>query len=82
MTDTITEIVHSFTMADAEDPDLYAAEPLYKWEKSEEGKWVMEHAVEQPIWQRIIEQNTYMYRYVIKAKFTKEDYIFWKLKFR
>jgi hypothetical protein len=31
--------VHEFTMGDVEDPDLYAAEPLYKWQESAEGKW-------------------------------------------
>jgi hypothetical protein len=33
--------VHEFTMGDVEDPDLYAAQPLIEWEKSESGQWVM-----------------------------------------
>jgi hypothetical protein len=48
--ETITEIkLHELTMGDVEDPYLYAAEPLYKWEKSEQGQWVMAHATEPPV---------------------------------
>ena len=36
-------IVHTFQMGDVEDPDLYAAEPLYAWQKSLPGEWVMEN---------------------------------------
>ena len=34
---------HSFSMGDVEDPELYAAEPLYEWQQTEQGQWVMEH---------------------------------------
>ena len=30
-------------MGDVEDPELYAAEPLYKWQQTEQGQWVMEN---------------------------------------
>ena len=61
-------IVHEFTMGDVEDPDLYAAEPLWKWQQTEEGKWVMTHAVETPSWYRIPDQLQYGYRFEIRAK--------------
>jgi hypothetical protein len=32
-----TVVVHEFTMGDVEDPDIYAAEPLLAWQKSEAG---------------------------------------------
>jgi hypothetical protein len=38
-------VVHNFPMGDVEDPDLYAASPLYEWQQSEAGAWVMAHAV-------------------------------------
>jgi len=42
--------VYEFPMGDTEDPEIFAAEPLYRWEKeTEQGQWVMEHAVEQPV---------------------------------
>ena len=34
---------HSFGMGDVEDPELYAAEPLYQWQQTEQGQWVMKH---------------------------------------
>lgn len=38
--------VHTFRMGDVEDPELYAAQPIYDWQQSEMGKWVMEHSVD------------------------------------
>ena len=61
-------VVHEFTMGDVEDPDLYAAEPLWKWQQSEEGRWIMTHAVETPSWHRIPDQLQYGYRFEIRAK--------------
>jgi hypothetical protein len=61
-------VVHEFTMGDVEDPDLYAAEPLWKWQQTEEGQWVMTHAVETPCWYRIPDQLQYGYRFQVRAK--------------
>lgn len=82
--DRIVEIktitVHSFTVSDVEDPDLYAAQPLYDWEQSEQGQWIMDHAVDQPVFHRTMDVSVYGYRYVIRAKLTDKDYTFWVLK--
>ena len=51
--------VHSFTMGDVEDPDLYAAQPIHEWQQSEQGQWVMEHAVETPFWHRSVDPASY-----------------------
>ena len=59
--------VHEFTMGDVEDPDLYAAEPMWKWQSSEMGQWVMEHAVETPFWHRHVDPYSYGYKYYIVA---------------
>ena len=61
-------VVHEFTMGDVDDPDLYAAEPMWKWQQSEQGQWVMEHAVETPAWYRIPDTMQYGYKYQIRAK--------------
>jgi hypothetical protein len=73
-------IVHSFTMADVEDPEIYAAEPLLKWEKSEAGQWVMTNALETPTWHTFADHNTYGIRCVIKARLSEEDATFFTLK--
>jgi hypothetical protein len=73
--------VHSFNMGDVEDPDLYASQPLWEWQESEKGKWVMENAIEKPIWHRQMDHMIYGYRYAITATLPKDKYIFYKLKF-
>lgn len=64
-----TIVVHEFMMGDVEDPDLYAAEPLLKWERSEIGQWVMNNALETPSWHRVPDTLQFGYRYQIRAKF-------------
>lgn len=61
-------VVHEFTMGDVDDPDLYAAQPLWEWEKSEAGQWIMENAVESPCWYRIPDSMQYGYKYQVRAK--------------
>jgi hypothetical protein len=73
-------IVHDFRVSDSEDPDLYAAEPLIDWQNSEQGQWIMNHAVDQPEWHRMIDQNSMGWNYVITAKLTDRDFTFWTLK--
>lgn len=62
-------IVHTFTMGDVEDPDLYAAQPLMEWQNSEFGQWVMKNACDVPIWHRHPDPISYGYKYAITAKF-------------
>ena len=73
-------VVHHFPMGDVEDPDLYAAEPLYNWQQSEAGTWVMAHAVEPPFWVRQPDLSSYGYRYYIVARLREQDQTYFKLK--
>lgn len=73
-------IVHRFTMSDVEDPDLYAGQPLWEWQESEMGKWVMAKAVDTPEWHRQTDFVSYGYQYIITAKLKDIDYTFWTLK--
>lgn len=36
-------IFHTFRMGDVEDPEIYAAMPIAKWQETEQGQWVMKH---------------------------------------
>ena len=63
-------VVHSFTLSDVDDPDIYAAEPLYEWEHSEFGQWVMKNACDTPTWHRMADPVSYGYKYQIRAKFS------------
>jgi hypothetical protein len=75
-------VVHSFTMGDVEDPDLYAAQPIMEWQQSEIGQWVMEHAVETPFWHRHVDPYTYGYKYYIIARLGEQDQTYWALKWQ
>jgi len=61
-------VVHEFTLGDVEDPDLYAADPIIKWQQSEMGMWIMANAFEPPSWHRVPDTLQYGYRYQIRAK--------------
>jgi hypothetical protein len=74
-------VVHTITMGDVEDPDLYVADPIYKWQQTDQGKWVMEKSVETPKWYRSIDPHYWGYKYHIHAYLTPEDHTFWKLKY-
>jgi hypothetical protein len=75
-----TVVVHRFKMGDVEDPDLYAAQPLWEWQQSEMGQWVMSHAVDQPEWHRHNNPASYHTEYAVVAKLTAKDYTYWILK--
>jgi hypothetical protein len=68
-------------MGDVEDPDLYAAQPIHEWEQSDQGKFVMEHAVDTPEWHRRNDQFGYGHEYAIvaelEAKKLSEFYLKW-----
>jgi hypothetical protein len=72
--------VHEFNMGDVEDPDLYAAEPLWNWQQTEAGQWVMKHAVEKPFWHRTVDPASYGHKYYIIARLSEQDQTYWTLK--
>ena len=74
--------VHEFNMGDVEDPDLYAAQPIWEWQESEAGKFVMEHAVEKPYWIRQVDHHSYGHKYKIIARLSEPNQTFFKLKFK
>ena len=79
---TSTVVVHTFNMGDVDDPDLYAAQPIYEWQQSDAGKWVMEHAVEQPFWHRVMDPMLMGYKYHIVARLKEPDELYWTLKWK
>lgn len=76
-----TVVVHEFQMGDVEDPDLHAAQPLYEWEHSERGQWVMKNSCDTPTWHRSADPITYGYRYRITAKLTGPALTEWLLRY-
>lgn len=72
--------VHRFKMGDVEDIDLYAAQSLYEWQESEQGRWIMEHAIDKPEWHRNYDVMSYGHEFAITAKLRGRDYTFWTMK--
>lgn len=72
--------VHEITMGDVEDPDLWVADPIWKWQQTEAGKFVMEHAVEAPYWTRHMDYASYGHKYRIMARLSEQNETFWRLK--
>jgi hypothetical protein len=74
-------VVHKFSVGDVEDPDLYAAQPLWEWEKSDSGQFIMKHAIQKPEWKRYSNHEIFSYNYVIIAELEKsklaEFYLRW-----
>ena len=73
-------VVHTFTVGDVEDPDIYAAHPIIQWQDTEQGQWVMANAVEPPYYMQQVDYANYGYRFVIVARLSAADLTFWKLK--
>jgi hypothetical protein len=74
-------VVHRFSMGDVEDPDLYAGQPLWEWQESEAGKFVMEHAIQTPSWHRQADPYNYGYQFVIVAELEKKKLSEFYLRF-
>ena len=41
---SVTVTFYKFLVGDVEDVDVYVAEPILRWQQTDRGKWVMNHA--------------------------------------
>jgi hypothetical protein len=73
-------MVHKFQVGDVEDPEIYAAQPIYEWINSEKGAWILSKSIETPVWHRYLDYNSYGYTYGITAYLKDIDYTFYTLK--
>jgi hypothetical protein len=79
---TVRTVFHKFVMSDVEDPELYAAQPIWEWQQSEAGQWCMEHSISQPAWSMDTSSwmQIYGYRVQITGELTETDYTYWMLR--
>jgi len=61
---------HSFLLGDVEDPDIYVAAPLYDWQQTTKGKWVMENCKDVAY---IISPSFESFGYVVNIKGKLDD---------
>lgn len=62
-------LVHKFRLSDVGDPEIYIAQPIYEWQQTEHGKWVMTHGRDTQ-YQLYAEPVTYGYNVIISAHIT------------
>ena len=67
-------------MGDVEDPEVYVAEPLWKWQQSDYGQWCMENSVETPTFGISTDVVTYGYKCTVYGVLKEQDYTFHQLK--
>ena len=79
---TIECLVHTILMSDVEDPDIMVAGPIWDWQETEEGKWIMENSNPAPTWKRYPNATTYGHIYSIHAYLKSKDYTYWSLKYK
>jgi hypothetical protein len=75
-----TVVVHQFKIYEFDDPVMEASEELLRWERSEAGQWVMERAIETPIWHKNENYAMVCVDFVIVAKLKEQHYTYWMLK--
>ena len=72
--------VHKFRMGDVEDPDIYVAHPIWEWQQTEHGKWVMEHGRD-PTYHLHADPITYGYMVTITAHIKPKHWTEYCLRF-
>ena len=72
-------VVHTFNIGDVDDPEIYAAEPIWNWQQTEAGKWVMQNSTD-TYWAKHWDQSTYNQVYKIVATLSDTDCTYFSLK--
>lgn len=72
--------VHEIRMGDVEDPDVMIADPIWRWQQTEAGQWVMQNAINEPYWIQSADPVLWGHLYRIMARFSEQNETFWRLK--
>ena len=70
---------HSFTMGDVDDPDIYVAQPIWEWQQTEPGQWVMLHCKD-PRYSIGPDGASWGHRVRLYGELEDKDAMFWQLK--
>ncbi len=75
-------VVYEFTLGDVDDPEIYAAQPIWDWQQTECGRWVMENSLEEPYWCKTNDYQTYLQKYKIVAELAERDATYFCLRWK
>lgn len=73
-------VVHKFIMGDVEDPEIYAADPIIDFERSEKGRWLHTHSEQQMEFEIVPDPHVYGYTVHILAWLNDKDLTYYNLK--
>ena len=74
--------VHEILMGDVEDPDLMIAAPIYEWQQTDAGKYIMENSDPTAKWVRSNSPSYMGHKYTIKGYLTDKQVTYFKLKYQ
>lgn len=57
-------VFHAFVMPYMDDPDVFVAQPIYEWQQTQQGQWVMQNA-QDVSWAKQLDVSTMGHRVVI-----------------
>lgn len=72
-------VFYSFKLGDVDDVELYAAQPIWEWQQTEQGKWVMEHAYDLT-WHRTPDEHTFGYSIKVTGKLSGKNLTYYMLQ--
>jgi hypothetical protein len=73
-------LVHKMKLGDVEDPDIYAAAPIWDWQQTEHGKWVMKNGFD-PTYSVTTDYQAFGYIVAIHAHFTPKQWTEYLFRF-
>ena len=79
-TPTVKLTLHQFVLSDVEDPAVYAAEPIYTWQQTEQGKWCMENVLDEIKFYITQDHQNYGYRVALVGTLSDIDHTYFQLK--
>ena len=75
-------LVHTFCLDYNVDPAIHAAQPIWEWQQTEQGQWIMEHCCPEPTWTVSLDYRTYQYNVNIVADLDDQDSTYFCLKWK
>lgn len=72
-------IFHTFTMGDVDDVDIYVAQPIWEWQQTEKGQWVMAHCSD-PRYHIMPDGSSWGHRVKLYGELEDKDATFFQLK--
>lgn len=79
----IRTVLHEFKMGDVDDPEIYAAAPIWEWQQTDAGRWCMKNCVPNSVSLGIgVDPYGYGYRVHIYGDLEEPDLTYYCVKYK